>query len=110
MSGTEVPGRQAKVFFACAKRILGALSPIVSFHCPNIMAAQSDSAHDVHFEKAAPIVVIDLFKRLRLEDAKIVYKDVYRFITYRDTQSVVGGASLSTSHLALAPSSSVARF
>jgi hypothetical protein len=42
------------------------------------MAAQSDSAHHIHFEKAAPIVVIDLFKRLGLEDAKIIYEDVYR--------------------------------
>jgi len=42
------------------------------------MAAQSDSAHHIDFEKAAPIVVSDLFKRLRLEDPKIVYEDVYR--------------------------------
>src|SRR5439155_8667927 len=50
--------------------------PVLLHHGTDIMAAQPDSAQYVHLEQAAPIVVGDLFKRLRLEDAKIVHQDV----------------------------------
>jgi hypothetical protein len=40
------------------------------------MAAQADSAQDVHFEKTKPIFIGDLLERLRLEDTEIVDQNV----------------------------------
>jgi hypothetical protein len=40
------------------------------------MAAQADPAQDIHFEKAKPIFIRDLFERLRLEDTEIVDQNI----------------------------------
>src|SRR5258706_38247 len=63
-------------------------------HGTYIMAAQPDSAQHVHLKEAAPIVVGDLFKRLRFEDAKIVHQDVDAWETRNDSTCACFGAQV----------------
>jgi len=48
-------------------------APVALLHAGQVVAAQANAAHDVHFEEAEPVFVRDLFKRLHIEDAEVVH-------------------------------------
>jgi hypothetical protein len=50
--------------------------PVVGFHARQVVSAQADAAHHVHFEEPHPVVIGDLLEWLGLENPEVVHQYV----------------------------------
>ena len=52
-------------------------SPVAAEHPRQIMPAQPDTAQDVHFEEAQPVVISDFLKRFDFKNPQVVYQNLH---------------------------------
>src|ERR1700722_5799155 len=52
-------------------------TPVLLKHQGKIVTCEPDAAHHVDFEESLPIIIRDLYERLRLKNSDVVYEHIY---------------------------------